>query len=112
MNREINNAMISPQKKFDTIFEEYVEKRKKFDKYKTAAKSAAVDEGGGGGGKNEVEILKNKITMIQKMAEVDLRHAKETAAKHAQELLEQKLAECKYVYEEELEFISKQFEDL
>lgn len=105
--------MIQPRKKFDTIFEEYVEKRKKFDAVKTSAAAAAVagDEGGGGI-KNELETLKNKIAVIQKNAEIELRHAKETASKNAQELLAQKLAECKFVYEEELEFISKQFEDL
>lgn len=59
MNREITRSMITPQKKFDTIFEEYVEKRKKFDRFKKGAASAAGDAGGEGGGvKNEIEILK------------------------------------------------------
>ena len=114
MNREINSNMIEPMKKFDTIFEEYVEKRKKFDALKAGAAQAAVagEDAEGGGKKNEVETLKNKIIVIQKTAEIDLRHAKETAAKHADAMLNQKLAEAKYVYEEELEFISKQYEDL
>ena len=41
-----------------------------------------------------------------------MRHSKETAAIQANELLEKKLAECKYAYEEELENISLQFEQL
>lgn len=41
-----------------------------------------------------------------------MRHSKETAAINANELLEKKLAECKYAYEEELESISLQFENL
>lgn len=78
MNREINQSMIVPQKKFDTIFEEYVEKRKKFDAFKQSAATAAIagEDGGGGGAKNEVETLKNKILVIQKIAEIELQHAK------------------------------------
>ena len=41
-----------------------------------------------------------------------MRHSKETAAKNAQELLDKKLAECRFAYEEELEHISAQFEAL
>ena len=41
-----------------------------------------------------------------------MRHAKEVAAKNASELLQTKLSECRFVYEEELEFISKQFEEM
>jgi hypothetical protein len=66
MNREINDNMINPQKKFDTIFEEYVEKRKKFDALKSgqaAAEAAGVGDDGGGK-KNEVDTLKNKIVVI------------------------------------------------
>jgi hypothetical protein len=65
MNREINDNMINPQKKFDTIFEEYVEKRKKFDALKSGQAAAAAAGGGDDGGqKNEVETLKNKIVVI------------------------------------------------
>lgn len=49
---------------------------------------------------------------MQKTQEIESRHIKETAIKQAQELLQVKLAECKYAYEEELEYISKQFEEL
>lgn len=41
-----------------------------------------------------------------------MRHAKEVAAKNANELLKTKLSECRFAYEEELEFISKQFEEM
>ena len=44
---------------------------------------------------------------MQKTQEIESRHIKETAIKQAQELLQVKLAECKYAYEEELEYISK-----
>lgn len=36
-----------------------------------------------------------------------MRHAKEVAAKNANELIKTKLSECRFAYEEELEFISK-----
>mmetsp|Transcript_4421 Transcript_4421/g.6475 ORF Transcript_4421/g.6475 Transcript_4421/m.6475 type:complete len:189 (+) Transcript_4421:429-995(+) len=36
MNREINSQMIKPRKRFNTIFEEHVELRKKFDHEKKA----------------------------------------------------------------------------
>ena len=50
--------MIVPQKKFDTIFEEYVEKRKKFDQFKQGAAAAAtMTADGGGGGLKEIETL-------------------------------------------------------
>jgi hypothetical protein len=52
-------------KQFDSIFEEYIEKRKKFDGAKKAQANAG-DEGGDDAKKNEVEVLKNKIEMIQK----------------------------------------------
>lgn len=67
MNREINHSMDAggQLKKFDTVFEEYVEKRKKFDGVKKAAAQAG-DEGGDDAKKNEVEGLKNKIEVIQK----------------------------------------------
>lgn len=41
-----------------------------------------------------------------------MRHAKEVAAKNANELLKTKLSECRFAYEEELEHISKQFEEM
>ena len=68
MNREINHSMDAGGgmiKKFDTVFEEYVEKRKKFDGAKKAAAQAG-DEGGEDAKKNEVEVLKNKIEIVQK----------------------------------------------
>jgi hypothetical protein len=81
--------MIVPQRKFDTIFEEYIDKRKKFDAFKVSSAANADLQGveGGGGVKNEIETLKNKIIVTQRMNEIDLRHAKETAAKNANELL-------------------------
>ena len=41
-----------------------------------------------------------------------MRHAKEYAAKVANEMLEKKLMEARFAYEEELEHIAKQFEDM
>ena len=34
VNREIDHHMIKPRKKFDSIFEEYIDSRKKFDAMK------------------------------------------------------------------------------
>jgi len=41
-----------------------------------------------------------------------MRHSKESSQIWANELLEKKLAEAKFAYEEELESISLQFENL
>ena len=105
--------MIKPRKKFDTIFEEYVESRKKFDAMKKAQAAAGGGEGGGGAGGEgggsgnaKVDALQSKINTIQKTQEIENRHLRETAIKSAQELLEVKLAECRFVYEEELEYLS------
>ena len=57
-------------------------------------------------------MLKNKIDQIIKVNEIEMRHSKETAAINANDLLDKKLAECKFAYEEELESISLQFENL
>ena len=67
LNREINHSMSdgAQMKQFDSIFEEYIDKRKKFDGAKKA-QAAGGDEGGDDAKKNEVEVLKNKIEMIQK----------------------------------------------
>jgi len=97
--------------KFDTIFDEYIEKRKKFDSVK--ANAAVADAAGGGDSKkNETEALKNKIIVIQKNFEIEMKHAKDVASKNALELVTAKLAESRYTYEEELENISRQFEEM
>ena len=57
-------------------------------------------------------MLKNKLELIHKTQEIDLRHAKESATKMAQDMLDKKLTECRFAYEEELEFIAKQFEEM
>ena len=94
--------------KFDTIFEEYIEKRKKFEGVKAGAAAAAADAGGAGDSKkSEVEALKNKINVIQKNFEIEMKHAKDVASRNALELITAKLAESKFTYEEELEHISK-----
>lgn len=41
-----------------------------------------------------------------------MRHAKEVAAKNANELIMTKLSECRFAYEEEFEYICKQFEEM
>lgn len=41
-----------------------------------------------------------------------MKHAKDVASRNALELITAKLAESKFTYEEELEHISKQFEDM
>lgn len=97
--------------KFDTIFEEYIEKRKKFDSVKAGAAAAATADAGDSK-KSEVEALKNKINVIQKNFEIEMKHAKDVASRNALELITAKLAESKFTYEEELEHISKQFEDM
>ena len=88
------------------------------DNVKKNMVAAAMDEdeeGGGGGGDNkqaQIDALNAKIDVIQKNNEIELRHAKELAAKNANELLDKKLSECKFAYEEELEAIADQFETI
>ena len=110
INKEINEAYLKPRMKFDTIFDEYVEKRKKFESAKAGQAAADSAAASGDTKKSETEALKNKIVVIQKNFEIEMRHAKDVAAKNALELVQQKLAESKYAYEEELEYIAKQFE--
>ena len=110
INKEIGEAYIKPRMKFDTIFDEYVEKRKKFDTVKAGQAAAESAAASGDTKKSETEALKNKIVVIQKNFEIEMKHAKEVAAKNALELVQQKLAESKFAYEEELEHIAKQFE--
>ena len=57
-------------------------------------------------------MLKNKLELVHKTQEIDLRHAKESATKMANDMLTKKLGECRVAYEEELEFIAKQFEEM
>jgi len=71
--------------KFDTIFEEYLEKRKKFDR---AKKETGGAQDTGEGLRAEIDKLKTKIENIQKAQEVELRHAKETASRNANELVQ------------------------
>jgi hypothetical protein len=46
------------------------------------------------------------------MQAIDLKHAKETALKNAQKMIDDKLQAAKFAYEEELEFICDQFEEM
>ena len=47
-----------------------------------------------------------------KNQEIEMTHCKETAVKMANELLQIKLGEARFAYEEELEAISSQYEEL
>ena len=115
MNAEIDKFMQKPHRKFDSIFEEYIETRKKFDSLKQGQAAAADAAGGGGEGgaaKGQADALQNKINIMIKNQEIEMRHCKETAVKMANELLQVKLGEARFAYEEELEAISSQYEDL
>lgn len=114
MNAEIDAFMKKPHRKFNSIFEEYIESRKKYDSVKQGQAAAAEAVGGeaGGAAKNQADALQNKINILMKNQEIEMTHCKETAVKMANDLLTIKLAEARYAYEEELEFISKQYEEL
>ena len=106
-HREIGARFIQPKQKFDSIFEEYVHKRKMIDANKKTV--ADDDEGGAAGGDNkqaQIDALTVKIEVLQKNAEIELKHAKEYAAKVAKEMLDKKLMEARYSYEEEHEHIA------
>jgi hypothetical protein len=77
--------------------------------------TADGDEGGEGGGDNKqavIDGLQTKIEVMQKNFDIELRHAKEFAAQQAQALLDKKLMEARYTYNEELEVLAGQFEDM
>lgn len=57
-------------------------------------------------------MLKAKIETLIKTQNIELRHAKETAKNEANKMLSTKLAEAKFAYEEELEHICSQFEEM
>ena len=59
MNEEIDRFMRKPHRKFDSIFEEYIESRKKYDSVKQGQAAAAEGAGGEGSGaaKNATDAL-------------------------------------------------------
>jgi len=60
--------MIIPEKRFDTIMEEYIAKRAEFDGAKKGLETGAGAAGGAGAdtSKVEIEALKNKIDLLLK----------------------------------------------
>ena len=77
--------------------------------------AADDDEGAAGGGDNkqaQIDALTVKIEVMQKNAEIELKHAKEYAAKVAKEMLDKKLMEARFSYEEEHEHIAAQYETM
>lgn len=57
-------------------------------------------------------MLRAKIETLIKTQSIELRHAKETAKNEANKMLNTKLSEAKFAYEEELEHICSQFEEM
>ena len=109
MNKEINPQFIQPKVQFDSIFDEYLAKQKQFDHLR---QGQAANQKSGDVAKNETLILKNKLAQVQKVQEIELRHAKETAQREADELLKTKLQQARDCYIEELEHIIQQYEEL
>lgn len=97
---KIDKAFIAPRKKFDTIFDEYIDKQKQFDHLRNQANKQTGDVV-----KQERDMLRAKIETLIKTQSIELRHAKETAKNEANKMLETKLSEAKFAYEEELEHI-------
>jgi Zn-dependent metalloprotease len=93
--------------KFDTIFEEYIDKQKQFDHLRSA-----VNQKDEGSQQQEIDTLKTKMDTLKKIQAVELRHAKQTAANEANAMLNDKLSKCRTAYEEEFEFLCKQYEKL
>jgi hypothetical protein len=93
--------------KFDTIFEEYVDKQKQFDHLRSA-----VNQKDEGSQQQEIDTLKTKLETLKKIQAVELRHAKQTAANEANAMLNEKLNKCRIAYEEEFEHLCKQYEKL
>lgn len=72
-HREINAKYLKPREGFDSVFEEYVHKRKMIDNVKKGMVAAAAqmgdddEEGGAGGGDNkqaQIDALNAKIAVI------------------------------------------------
>ena len=57
--------------KFDTIFEEYIDKQKQFDHLRSA-----VNQKDEGSQQQEIDTLKTKLETLKKIQAVELRHAK------------------------------------
>ena len=88
--------------KFDTVFDEYMDKRKQFDKMRSA-----VNKQDGDGVKNEVGQLKNKIDSLTKQHTIEMMQAKQTAIRNANQMIDERLSKAKFAYEEELEHLCK-----
>lgn len=85
-NREIDPQFIVPKLKFDTVFDEYMDRRKQFDHLRSAVK-----QGDGDTQKNEAGQLKNKIEMQQKAHAIEMRQAKEMATRNANQMIQERL---------------------
>ena len=83
--------------------QEYIAVRAQFDSVK---KNMTVNQQTGDTSKQEIAQLQNKMELIKKTQEIELRHQKEVSTKLCNELLEKKLNECRFAYEEELEYIA------
>ena len=90
--------------KFDTIYDEYMDKQKMFSHLKSAVNKKDDDSI-----KQELETLKTKMDMLKKIQKVELKHAKEHAKKEADEMLKDKLEKCRLTYESEFENLCTQF---
>ena len=61
-DREINQLYIVPKKKFNTIFEEYIDKQKQFQHLRSAVNTQNDDTL-----KQELETAKNKLETLKKI---------------------------------------------
>jgi hypothetical protein len=105
LRETIDEQFIIPRKKFDTIFDEYVDKQKQYDKQRSA-----VNQESGDTIKQEIGMLKTKMEVLKKTQAVELKHAKLTAKNEADKLLREKLAKAKEAYEVEFDVLCKNYE--
>lgn len=104
---DINRGFIMPRMKFDTIFDEYIDKQKQFDHLRNAANKKDDDEL-----KNEIENLKKKMDNLKNSQRLELQHAKAHAARQAKIMLETKLEQVRNTYVDEFEKLCFQHDTL
>lgn len=74
LNEKVDKDFVVPKVKFDTIFEEYIDKQKQYEHLRSA-----VNKKDEGSSEQEIATLKTKLEQQKKIQKVELRHAKITA---------------------------------
>jgi hypothetical protein len=107
LRETIDQQFINPKKKFDTIYDEYIDKQKQYDHLRSA-----VNQESGDSVKQETDMLKIKLEVLKKTQAIELKHAKLTAKNEADKMLKEKLNQAKLAYEIEFDSLCKQYDNI